>query len=38
MASRERRILHLVLKNEPGVRTSSEGAGKDRQVVVFPVE
>jgi spoIIIJ-associated protein len=38
MASRERRILHLVLKNEPGVRTSSEGAGEDRQVVVFPVE
>ncbi len=38
MASRERRILHLVLKDEPGVRTSSEGAGEDRQVVVFPAE
>jgi len=38
MSSRERRILHLVLKGEPGVRTSSEGAGEDRQVVVFPAE
>jgi spoIIIJ-associated protein len=38
MSSRERRILHLVLKDESGVRTSSEGAGEDRQVVVFPVE
>ena len=36
MAARERRILHLVLKEEPGVRTSSEGAGEERQVVVFP--
>jgi spoIIIJ-associated protein len=38
MAARERRILHLVLKEEPGVRTSSEGAGEERQVVVFPAE
>jgi spoIIIJ-associated protein len=38
MAARERRILHLVLKEEPGVRTASEGAGEDRQVVVFPAE
>src|ERR1700737_4068816 len=38
MAARDRRILHLVLKEEPGVRTSSEGAGEERQVVVFPAE
>jgi spoIIIJ-associated protein len=38
MAARERRILHLVLKEEPGVRTSSEGAGEERQVVVFPAD
>lgn len=38
MASRERRILHLVLKNEPGVRTSSDGSGEERQVVVFPAD
>jgi spoIIIJ-associated protein len=38
MAARERRILHLVLKEETGVRTSSEGAGEERQVVVFPAE
>jgi spoIIIJ-associated protein len=38
MAARERRILHLVLKEEPGVRTSSEGAGEERQVVLFPAD
>lgn len=38
MSARERRILHLVLKEEPGVRTASEGAGEDRQVVVYPAE
>ena len=37
MSSRERRILHLVLKEEPGVRSESEGSGEDRQVVVYPV-
>jgi spoIIIJ-associated protein len=36
MSSRERRILHLVLKEEPGVRSESEGTGEDRQVVVYP--
>ena len=38
MAARERRILHLVLKEEPGVRTASEGVGEDRQLVVYPTE
>jgi len=38
MSARERRILHLVLKEESGVRTASEGLGEDRQVVVYPAE
>jgi len=38
MSSRERRVVHLVLKEIPGVRTSSEGTGDDRQVVIFPAE
>jgi predicted RNA-binding protein Jag len=38
MPSRERRILHLVLQEEPGVRSESEGSGEDRQVVVYPAE
>jgi spoIIIJ-associated protein len=38
MAARERRVLHLVLKEEPGVRTVSEGTGEDRQLVVYPAE
>ena len=38
MPARERRILHLVLQEEQGVRTSSEGTGPDRQVVVYPEE
>jgi spoIIIJ-associated protein len=36
MSSRERRILHLVLKEEPDVRSESEGTGDERQVVVYP--
>ncbi|MCL6481656.1 MAG: single-stranded DNA-binding protein [Firmicutes bacterium] len=36
MPARERRVLHLALKDEPGVRTSSEGTGPQRQVIVFP--
>jgi spoIIIJ-associated protein len=38
MSARERRILHLVLKEEAGVRTASEGVGEDRQVVVYPAD
>lgn len=38
MSSRERRVVHLALKEMPGVRTSSEGAGDERQVVIFPAE
>jgi spoIIIJ-associated protein len=36
MSARERRILHLVLKDEPGVTSASEGAGEERMVVVHP--
>ena len=38
LSARERRIIHLVLKDSPGVRTASEGVGDDRQVVVYPAE
>ncbi len=38
MSARERRVIHLVLKDEPGVRTASEGAGEQRQVIVYPAE
>lgn len=36
MSSRERRIIHLALKDHPGVRTVSEGFGQDRKVVILP--
>jgi spoIIIJ-associated protein len=36
MAPRERRIIHLMLKDQPGVRTASEGVGEQRQVIVYP--
>jgi len=38
MSSRERRVVHLVLKEFPGVRTASEGQGDDRRVVIFPTD
>ncbi len=36
MTSRERRIIHLAMRNEPGVRSESAGAGSHRQVVIYP--
>jgi spoIIIJ-associated protein len=36
MEARERRIIHLVLKDRPGVRTESEGFGPARKVVIHP--
>jgi spoIIIJ-associated protein len=36
MNSRERRIIHLALRNDPAVRTESEGVAPHRQVVIFP--
>ena len=36
MTSRERRIIHLALRNEPAVRSESIGMGPYRQVVIVP--
>ncbi len=36
MNPRERRIIHLALKNIPQVRTQSEGMGPERKVVIVP--
>jgi spoIIIJ-associated protein len=38
MSSRERRIVHLALKDMPGVRTESIGMGEERQVVIHPAK
>jgi predicted RNA-binding protein Jag len=38
MSPRERRIVHLTLKDMPGVRTESVGAGDERQIVIHPAE
>jgi spoIIIJ-associated protein len=38
MSSRERRIVHLTLKDMPGVRTESVGVGEERQVVIHPAK
>ncbi len=38
MPPRERRIVHLELNGAPGVRTSSEGSGDRRLLVVYPAE
>ena len=37
MSPRERRIIHLALKDHPHVRTVSEGLGPQRKVVVVPI-
>jgi spoIIIJ-associated protein len=36
MNSRERRVIHLALRNETAVRSESAGAGPQRMVVVYP--
>ena len=36
MNPRDRRIIHLALRDEPKVRTQSEGFGRQRKVVVYP--
>ena len=38
MTSRERRIIHLTLRNEPAVRSESAGLGPQRQVVIYPAD
>lgn len=36
MNSRERRVIHLALRNETAVRSESAGSGPGRQVIVYP--
>lgn len=36
MNSRERRVIHLALRNETDVRSESLGSGPQRQVIVYP--
>jgi len=36
MNARERRIVHLTLRDLPAVRTASEGVGPERKVVIHP--
>jgi spoIIIJ-associated protein len=36
MNSRERRVIHLALRNDTAVRSESAGMGPGRQVVVYP--
>ena len=38
MSPRERRVVHLALTNEKGVKTASEGEGERRRVVIFPAD
>ncbi len=38
MSSRERRIIHLSLRNETGIRSESTGTGPYRQVVILPAD
>ncbi len=38
MNPRERRIVHLALRDQPQVRTQSEGMGPERKVVIFPAK
>lgn len=38
MSSQERRVVHLALKDMPGIRTESIGVGEKRQVVIHPAD
>jgi spoIIIJ-associated protein len=36
MNSRERRVVHLALRDQPELRTESEGEGPERHLIVYP--
>jgi len=36
MNAYERRIVHLTLAGEPGIKTESEGEGEERRIVIKP--
>jgi spoIIIJ-associated protein len=38
MSSKERRMIHLVLRDEADLRTESDGEGRDRCVVLYPAD
>jgi spoIIIJ-associated protein len=38
MSARDRRVVHMALKDMPGVRTESHGEGPDRRVQIIPVK
>ena len=38
MSSRERRMVHLALRDEADLRTESDGEGRDRCVVLYPAD
>jgi spoIIIJ-associated protein len=38
MSSRERRMVHLALRDETDLRTESDGEGRDRCVVLYPAD
>ena len=38
MNARDRRVVHMALKEVTGVRTESNGEGPDRRVQIIPVK
>jgi spoIIIJ-associated protein len=38
MSSRERRIVHLALRDQTDLRTESDGEGFNRCVVLYPAD
>jgi spoIIIJ-associated protein len=38
MSSRERRMIHLALRDQTDLRTESDGEGRDRCVVLYPAD
>lgn len=38
MSPADRRVMHLALANEPGLKTESEGEGANRRLVIIPLK